>query len=149
MAKAILTSIHGRRVGLSADGQLVVQGRTVPSVNDTGSLRKVQPAPVAVNATATLLAAEILSGIITSSTAAAVNATLPTGTLLDAAATDPACPIDAGFAWNVINTGPNTFTILAGTGHTIVGSAAVATGVSASFFTRKTAANTFVTYRLS
>lgn len=149
MAKTILTSIHGRRVGLSADGQLVVRGRTVPSVNDTGSLQKVQPAPVAVNATATLLAAEILSGLITSSTAAAVNATLPAGTLLDAAVTDPACPIDAGFTWGVINTGPNTFTILVGATHTIVGSAAVATGVSAQFFTRKTAANTFVTYRVA
>ena len=53
------------------------------------------------------------------------------------------------FAWGVINTGPNTFTILVGATHTIVGSAAVATGVSAQFFTRKTAANTFVTYRVA
>jgi hypothetical protein len=41
--------------------------------------------PVAVNATATLTAAQVLSGYITSTSAAAVTMTLPTGTLLGAA----------------------------------------------------------------
>jgi hypothetical protein len=51
--------------------------------------------------------------------------------------------------WTVINTGPNTFTVTAATGHTIVGAAAVATATSGWFRTRKTAADTFITYRLS
>lgn len=40
--------------------------------------------PVAVNATATLTAAEVAAGYITSTSAAAVTMTLPTGTLLGA-----------------------------------------------------------------
>lgn len=41
--------------------------------------------PVAVNATATLTAAQVATGYITSTSAAAVTMTLPTGTLLGAA----------------------------------------------------------------
>ena len=41
--------------------------------------------PVAVNATATLTAAQVASGYITSTSAAAVTMTLPTGTLLGTA----------------------------------------------------------------
>lgn len=41
--------------------------------------------PVAVNATATLTAAQVAAGYITSTSAAAVTMTLPTGTLLGAA----------------------------------------------------------------
>lgn len=41
--------------------------------------------PVAVNATATLTAAQVVSGYITSTSAAATSLTLPTGTLLGAA----------------------------------------------------------------
>ncbi len=56
---------------------------------------------------------------------------------------------DDSFDWSVINTGPNTFTVTAATDHTIVGAAAVATATSGLFRTRKTAANTFVTYRVA
>jgi hypothetical protein len=49
----------------------------------------------------------------------------------------------------VINTGGNTFTVTAATGHTIVGVAAVVTVTSGNFRTRKTAADTFITYRMS
>jgi uncharacterized protein YaiE (UPF0345 family) len=74
-----------------------------------------------------------------------VAATLDTGTVTDAALT---MAVDDSFDWSVINTGPNTFTVTAAAGHTIVGAAAVATATSARFRTRKTAANTFVTYRI-
>lgn len=142
----ILTSIHGRRLGLDAKKRLVVNGRVIPSMDDSGALKVVQPAPVAVNTTATLTAAQLLTGLITSTTAAAVTGTLPTGTLLDAAA---GLEIDEAFDWYVINTGAsNAFTIAAGTGHTIVGAAAVALSTSAHFRSRKTATNTFVTYRI-
>lgn len=106
-----------------------------------------QPSPGTLNATGTLTAALILAGLVTSSTAAAVTATLDTGTVMDAAVTMAA---DDSFDWNVINTGgANAFTVTASTGHTIVGAAAVAASTSAKFRTRKTAANTFVTYRLA
>ncbi len=142
----ILTSLHGRRVGLDNNKRLVVAGRTVPTVDDTGALKQVQGAPAAFNTTGTLTAANLLTGLITSTTAAAVSATLPTGALLDAAAD---CLVGEAFDWYVINTGAsNAFTILAGTAHTIVGAAAVALSTSAHFRTRKTAAGTFVTYRI-
>ena len=144
--KDILTSIHGKRVGLSRDGKLVVNGRTVVSANDAGASAISQGTPAAVNATATLTAAQLLTGIITSTTAAAVVGTLPTGTLLDAAAD---LAIDEAFDWSVINTGAaNTFTVAAGTGHTVVGNMVVALSTTGRFRSRKTAANTFVTYRL-
>lgn len=144
--KIILTSIHGRLLGLSALGKLIVKGRQAVTMNDAGAAASIQGAPTAVNTTATMTVAGLLSGIITSTTAAAVTGTLPTGTLTDAGAD---LDIDEAFNWSVINTGPNTFTVAAGTGHTIVGLATVATATSAQFRTRKTAVNTFVTYRIA
>lgn len=144
--KDILTSIHGKRVGLSRDGKLVVNGRTVVSANDAGASAISQAAPAAVNSTATLTAAQLLGGLITSTTAAAVVGTLPTGTLLDAAAD---LATDEAFDWSVINTGAtNAFTVAAGAGHTVVGNMVVALSTTGRFRSRKTAANTFVTYRL-
>lgn len=105
-----------------------------------------QPTPGTLNATGTLTAALILGGIVTSTSAAAVTATLDTGTVMDAALT---MAVDDSFDWRVINTGPNTYTVTAATGHTIVGVAAVVTVTSGAFRTRKTAANTFVTYRIA
>lgn len=107
---------------------------------------QLQGNPVALDATGSLTVAGILGGIVTSSTAAAVTATLPTGTVLDAGSN---FAIGDSFDWSAINTGPNTFTVTAATAHTVVGAGAVATGTSGRFRTRKTAAGTFVTYRLS
>ncbi len=106
----------------------------------------VQGAPTALDATGALTAAAMLGRIVTSTTAAAVTGTLPTGTVLDAANT---FAVNDSIDWDVINTGgANAFTVAAATGHTIVGSATVAASSSGAFRTRKTAANTFVTYRL-
>lgn len=105
-----------------------------------------QPTPGTLNATGTLTAALIFGGIVTSSTAAAVTATLDTGTIMDAANT---FAINDYVDWSAINTGPNAFTVTAAAGHTIVGTAAVATLTTGRFRTVKTAAQTFVTYRLS
>jgi hypothetical protein len=57
--------------------------------------------------------------------------------------------VNDSFNWSVINTGGNTFTVTAATGHTIVGAAAVSGGTTGNFRTRKTAANTFVSYRIA
>lgn len=105
-----------------------------------------QPTPGTLNATGTLTAALITGGIVTSTTAAAVAATLDTGAVMDASG---AFAVNDSFDWAVINTGGNTLTVTASTGHTIVGTATVVTVVSARFRTRKTAADTFVTYRLA
>lgn len=118
---------------------------SAPQVQNLYS-NKVQPTPASLDATGTLTAAQILTGIVTSSTAAAVSGTLPTGALIEAASDFAA---DDSFDWAVINTGPNTFTILVGTNHTIVGGAAVATATSGRFRTRKVSDSTFVTYRIA
>lgn len=105
-----------------------------------------QGAPGVLNATGDLTATLMFAGLVTSTTAAAVTGTLPTGTVLDAAGS---FAVDDCFDWSVINTGgTNAFTVAAATGHTIVGAAAVAASTTGRFRTRKTAANTFVTYRL-
>jgi hypothetical protein len=106
-----------------------------------------QTAPAAVNATATLTVANLKTGIITSTSAAATDMTLPTGT--DTEAGFSGVYTNMTFEWSVINTGPSLVRVLAGTAHTIVGSGSVATGTSGRFASRRTAANTFVTYRLS
>lgn len=108
-----------------------------------------QPNPSAVNATATLTIAQLLTQIITSTSAAAVTGTLPTGTLSDAGLMAGLSGANTSFDWSVINTGPNGFTVAAGVGHTLIGSGVVPTGTSGRFRSRKTAANTFITYRLS
>lgn len=105
-----------------------------------------QAAPGALNSTGTLTAALILGGIVTSSTAAAVTATLDTGAVMEAA-TD--LSVNGSFDWSAINTGgSNAFTVTASTGHTIVGAGAVAQSTTGLFRTRKTAPDTFVTYRI-
>jgi len=116
-------------------------------ITNDGVLAHDQPAPAAVNATATLTVANLKTGIITSTSAAATDMTLPTGT--DTEAGFSGVYTNMTFEWSVINTGPSLVRVLAGTAHTIVGSGSVATGTSGRFASRRTAANTFVTYRLS
>lgn len=146
--KNILTSIHGKRIGLSQDGKLVVNGRTVATQDDAGTTPVVQGTPGTLNATGTLTAALIASKIVTSTTAAAVTATVDTGTAMDTALSGTVA-IGEAIDWSVINTGPNTFTVTAASGHTIVGAGAVATATSGSFRSKRTAANTWVTYCLA
>ena len=107
---------------------------------------QIQGTPVAVNTTGAVSAAAILGGIVTSTTAAAVAGTVPTGTVMDAASN---LQIGDSFNWSVIATGANAFTVTAASGHTIVGNAVVASATSGYFRTRKTAAATYITYRLS
>jgi hypothetical protein len=116
---------------------------------------RTQVSPVTYNTTSTVLATDMMIGILTStqSTGSTITLSLPTGTLTDAAA---GLQIGQAFPWTLINlstSSGNTVTLGAGTGHTIVGDAitqasALSTGCSTSrWLTRKTAANTFVTYR--
>ncbi len=106
-----------------------------------------QGTPGVLNATGALTAAMILSGLVTTTVGAAVVATLPTGTVLDAAIEE--MEIGDSFDWTVLsNTGANAFTVTAATDHTVVGLMAVATTCSALFRTRKTAAGVYVTYAI-
>ena len=131
----------------------------LPVLRHTPRAVYTQLDPVAQNATATLLAPTLMKGLITSTqaTGATITLTLPTGALLDAAS---GLQINQGFEWTLINASAaaaDTVTIAAGTGHTVVGtmiiqSAHASTGLlygnAVRFFTRKTAADTFITYRI-
>jgi hypothetical protein len=120
---------------------------TAPVVPEANNLNIVQAAPGTLNATGTLTGALILGGIVTSTTAAAVTATLDTGTVMDQVVDSAA--INDAFDWTAVNTGgSNAFTVTASTGHTIVGAGAVAASTSGTFRTRRTGAATWVTYRL-
>lgn len=125
-----------------------------------GVVVKTQAAPATATTAATLTAAQLLTGILNATptaTGATVAYTLPTGTLMDSAV---GFEVNDSFDWVCINNAlaaADTITITAGTGHTIVGGPIVQslhattggiTGYSAVFRTRKTATNTFVTYRI-
>jgi len=106
-----------------------------------------QGAPGALNATGALTSAMILSGLVTTTAAAAVTATLPTFTALEAAVE---LEVGESFDWAVNSvTGAGTFTVTAATGHTVVGTMGVVTVTSGLFRTRKSSATAFVTYRLA
>jgi hypothetical protein len=141
---AAFTNATSVTIQAGASGATYAVG-TDPVVSDDGKFQ-LQGTPGVLNATGALTAAMILSGIVTSTTAAAVAGTLPTGAVLDAASE---FAIGDSFDWSVIATGANAFTVTAAaTGHTIVGTAAVATVTSGAWRTRKTAAETFVSYRI-
>ena len=137
----------------SAGAELVIEAGAADILYEIGVAPRVQDllasqnqaVPVAVDATGAVSAAAMLGGIVTSA-AATVAGTIPTGTVMDAASE---FAIGDSFDWSVIKVGANAFTVTAATGHTIVGVAVVATATSALFRTKKTAANTFVTYRLA
>lgn len=110
-------------------------------------------APVPVNATATLTNSTLAVGGITSTTAAAVVATLPTGADMETAVTSvyPNAQVGDSFDFFVINLGANTFTLATAAGWTDGGNAfaAVAAGTSALFRARRTGAGTYTLYKVS
>ena len=124
-------------------------GTVLASTTVAGIALKPQPTPIAKTASATLLIADLLTGIVTSTSATAVALTLPTGTLSDGGFA--AIANDQSFDWSVINLGSasGAVTMTAGTAHTYVGNATVAINTSARFTSRRTAATTWVTYRIS
>ena len=117
-------------------------------ISNGGTVIYNQPAPAAVDVTATLTVANLTAKIITSTTAAAVTMTLPTGTLMDGGFSG--LYNNMAFEWTIINTGgTNAVTVQAGASHTLVGSGTVTANSSGRFLSRRTAATTWVTYRLA
>jgi hypothetical protein len=107
-----------------------------------------QGTPGTLNATGTLTAALMLAGIVTTTSAAAVAATLDIATNLDTAV-GASAPNNTAFDFSIINTGPNTLTVGTASGWTLVGTMTVLTVVSGRFRARKTAAGAWTLYRLS
>jgi hypothetical protein len=111
----------------------------------TNTLYGYQAAPTSKAAAATLTGAELIVGIL-NTTGTTYTITLPTGTNIDAAVST-SLAANGSFEWVVINTASGTITIGAN-GNTTMGTLTVATGVSARFRFRKTAANTYTVYRI-
>jgi hypothetical protein len=123
---------------------------TVPNIIATSGSYVPQPSQTALTSGGTLTIAQMLTYIITMNASSSQTLTLPTGANTDAGILGGGLNTDTGFDWSVINIG-STFSVnmQANTSHTYIGSATVAFGTSARFRTRKTAASTFVTYRIS
>lgn len=130
------------------------------SVDDLLAHTQTQGDPNAETTAVTLTAAELLAFINTGThaTGSNINYQLPTGTAMDAGAS---LAVNEGFEWSLLNlsaAAADTITVTANTGHTVAGVMVVQSahsttgglyGNAARFFTRKTAANTFVTYRIA
>jgi len=115
---------------------------------EAGTLWTYTPAPVAISAVTTLTAANLRSDII-STTGTSYNVTLPTGAQLDTEFSS-APVLDIGFEFHVINTASGTITMVVGaSGMTSLGSLTILTGSSAIFKLRRSAANTYILYRLN
>lgn len=120
---------------------------------------KTQAAPTAMTVAASITADALIAGLITGThTAGATQAyTLPTGTLMDAELTS-LIAVNDSFDFTIINLSAavlDTITLTAAAGFTIVGQALIDSAhgdsefpSSGTFRVRRTAANTFVAYRL-
>jgi len=120
-----------------------------PVITDDGNWQlQGAPADIADGGSMIATAANVLTGIVTATPTTTRSIQLPTGANLDLA-TEWA--IGEGFDFSVITLAAFALTITVNTGVTIVGSAATAatTGASARFRLRKTAADTFIAYRIS
>ena len=110
-----------------------------------GAVMPYAPAPTGIAAATTLTNANI-QGQIISATGTTYTITMPLGTTMETLATWATTNIAYDFF--VINTASGVITMAVNTGVTSLGSLTVAIGASAHFRIRRTAANTFVLYRL-
>jgi len=126
-------------------------GRTFTLTQTDGYRIFLQQTPNAQTASVTLTLANLLTEIITSTSASAVALTLPTGTASQTAPFLTVAISNQAFDWTIINLGSSfgAVTLTANTGYTIVGSATVAIGTSARWRSVNTATNTWVAYRIS
>jgi hypothetical protein len=120
-----------------------------PTITNNGNWQpQGAPADITDGGSMIATAANVLTGIVTSTLTQARSLQLPTGANLDLA-TEWA--IGDSFDVTFMTLGAFVMTITVNTGVTIVGSAvtAAAAGSTARFRLRKTAADTFIAYRLS
>jgi hypothetical protein len=136
----------GATIIIAAGAYLVMYGiGTTPVLRETIHYI-IQRSPIALDTAQAIPVRALVNGVITSNSLLGITCTLPTGAALDAISD---FRMDDAFEWCVIAAGLFGFTVGASAGHTIVGAAGVGSGTSGYFRTRKTATNTFVTYRVS
>ncbi len=133
---------------VTAGGNLFARGRVV----------RAQAVPAAKTVTAAISAAELVAGLITTTGATGPSVhQLPTGTLIDAEI--PGIATGDSFDFTIINTGTGASddaTITVNTDVTIVGNPTVGSltdttiiSGSGTFRARRSAANTYVVYRIA
>lgn len=109
---------------------------------------QVTPAVIADGGSMAFTPASLLTGYVTATPTTSRSIQLPTGTAMDAAAN---FAINDSFDWSLTTLAAFALTVTVNTDHTIVG-APVATGATLGntirWRTRKTADNTFVSYRI-
>ena len=135
-----LTSRFGtggtERMRIDAVGNMQIQ---------SGAVMPYAPAPTGISAATTLTNAQI-QGQIISATGTTYTITMPLGSTLETLATWATTNI--GYDFFVINTATGIITMAVNTGVTSLGLLTIAAATSAHFRIRRTAANTFVLYRL-
>jgi hypothetical protein len=115
----------------------------------TGNIYFAQPSPPTTKTGAgTLTIAELLTGIIDCGGGSGYNLSLPSGTSVDAGVVS-GLAVDNAFEWSLVNRGGGTVTVVTGVNNTMTGSGAVAVSSSGLFRTRKTATNSYITYRIA
>ena len=112
-----------------------------PIIGDQGDITS------GLTSAVTLTAAQIATGIISTTPGSALNYTLPTGTAMDALFTN-AKP-NSSFDFSVINlSSANIGSLATNTGWTLVGTMGVAVSSSSLFRARKTGDATWTLYRI-
>jgi hypothetical protein len=123
---------------------------TAPQVQQWRLNSQVQPTPIVIadGGAMAFAVGDLLSGIVTATPTTGRSIQLPTGAALDLASE---FAVNDSIDWTLITLAAFALTITVNTNHTIVGAAATAgtSGATARFRTRKTAADTFVTYRIA
>jgi len=121
---------------------------TAPTISNNGNWQpQGAPANIADGGSMIATASDVLTSIITATPTASRNIQMPTGANLDLATQ---FAIDDSFDFSVITLAAFALTLTVNTGVTIVGGAATGagSGSAARFRLRKTAADTFVVYRI-
>ena len=115
----------------------------------TNTVFTARAVPSNSNVTATATASSLKDGLRTGTPTGNIDLTIPTGTDMDSTFQD--LQNNQSFEWSVINLAASShvITVVAASGHTVVGNMAVAANSSGRFITRKTAANTFISYRIA
>jgi hypothetical protein len=144
---AAFTNATSVTIAAGASGAYYSVG-VAPDISNNGNWQpQGAPANIADGASMIATAANVLTGIVTATPTEARSIQLPTGANLDLA-TEWA--IGDSFDFSVITLAAFVLTITVNTGVTIVGAATTAatSGASARFRCRKTAADTFIVYRI-
>lgn len=105
----------------------------------------IQRDPATFDTAGTLAPSDIFTRIIVSNNAGPITVDVPAGADLDAAST---FAVNDFVDWKFLNAGAGTITLAPSAGHTIVGGLTTAAGNTSRYRTRKTAADTFVSYRI-